>query len=54
MAYTASFPQSGSSSAEIQVITASDLHVGQAASTGNIPLLVLRTVVGSSDSPVLG
>ena len=38
MAYTAAFPQSGSSSAGIRVISASD--IGQATSTGEIPLLV--------------
>ena len=51
-AYTAAFPQSGSSSAGIRVISASD--IGQAASTGEIPLLFSRSAVGSLKSPVLG
>ena len=42
-------PQSSSSSAGIQVISASD--IGQAANTGEIPLLFSRSAVGS---PVLG
>ena len=52
MAYTAAFSQSGSSSAGIRVISAS--NIGQAASTGEIPLLFSRSVVGSLKSPVLG
>ena len=52
VAYTAAFPQSGSSSAGIRVISASD--IGQATSTGEIPLLFLRSAVGSLKSPVLG
>ena len=53
MAYTAAFPQSGSSSAGIQVISASDIE--QAVSTGEIPqVLFLRSAVGSLKSPVLG
>ena len=51
-AYTAAFPQSGSSSVGIQVISVSD--IGQTASTGEIPLLFLRIAVGSLKSPVLG
>ena len=51
-AYTAAFPQSGSSSTGIQVISASD--IGQASSTGEIPLLFSRSAVGSLKSPVLG
>ena len=39
MAFTAAFQQSGSSSAGIQVISASD--IGQASSTREIPLLFL-------------
>ena len=50
-AYTMAFPQSGSSSAGIQVISASD--IGQATSTGEIPLLFSRTAVGSLKSPIL-
>ena len=50
MAYVAAFPQSGSSSAGIQVISVSD--IGQAASTREIPLLFLRSAVGSLKSPV--
>ena len=34
-AYTAAFPQSGSSSAEIRVISA--FNIGQASNTGEIP-----------------
>ena len=49
MAYTAAFPQSGSSSAGIQVISASD--IGQAASTEEIPLLFSRNAVGSLSPP---
>ena len=49
-AYTAAFPQSGSSSAGI--ISASD--IGQATSTGEIPLLFSRSAVGSLKSLVLG
>ena len=52
MAYTAAFPQSGSSSAGIRVISASD--IGQASNTGEIPLLFSRSAVGSLKSPVLG
>ena len=52
MVYTAAFPQSGSSSAGIRVISASD--IGQATSTGEIPLLFSRSAVGSLKSPVLG
>ena len=44
------FPQSGSASAGIQVISASD--TGQASSTGEIPLLFSRSAVGSLKSPV--
>ena len=51
-AYTAAFPQSGSSSAGIRVISASD--IGQASNTGEIPLLFSRSAVGSLKSPVLG
>ena len=40
-AYTAAFPQSGSSSAQIQVISTSD--TGQATSTREIALLFLRS-----------
>ena len=43
--YTAAFPQSGSSSAGIRVISASDK--GQASNTGEIPLLFSRSAVGS-------
>ena len=43
MVYTAAFPQSGSSSAGISVISVSD--IGQAASTGKIPLLFLKSAV---------
>ena len=50
MAYTAALPQSGSSG--IQVISAS--NIGQAASTGEIPLLFLKSAVGSLKSPILG
>ena len=42
-AYTAPFLQSGSSSAGIPVISAS--NVGQAGSTGEIPLLFSRSAV---------
>ena len=52
MAYTTAFPQSGSSSARIRVISASD--IGQASNTGEIPLLFSRSAVGSLKSPVLG
>ena len=45
MAYTAAFPQSGSSSAGIRVISASD--IGQASNTEEFPLLFLRSAVGS-------
>ena len=52
MAYTV-FPQStGSLSAGIQVISASD--IGQAASTGEIPLLFLKSAAGSLKSLILG
>ena len=51
-AYAAALPQSGSSSAGIRVITASD--IGQASNTGEIPLLFLRSVVGSLKYPILG
>ena len=47
MAYTSAFPQSGSSSAGIWVISASDIHVGQTTSTREIPLLFSRNAVGS-------
>ena len=43
--YTAAFPQSGSSSAGIRVISASDIR--QASNTGEIPLLFSRSAVGS-------
>ena len=43
-AYTAAFPQSGSSSAGIRVIRASD--IGPTTSTGEIPLLFSRSAVG--------
>ena len=49
--HTAAFPQSGSSSAAIRVISASD--IGQDASTGEIPLLFSRSAVGSVKSPTL-
>ena len=52
MAYTAAFPQSGSVSAGIQVISVSD--IGQADITGEIPLLFSRSAVGSLKSPILG
>ena len=52
MAYTTAFPQSGSSSAGIQVISASD--IGQAASTGEIPLLFSRSAVVFIKVPILG
>ena len=52
MAYTAAFPQSGSSSAGIQVINASD--IGQAVSTGEIPLLFSRSAVVFIKVPILG
>ena len=52
MAYTAAFPQGGSSSAGIRVISASD--IGQTTSTGEIPLLFSRSAVGSLKSLVLG
>ena len=48
-AYTAAFPQSGSSSAGIRVISASDV-----GSTGEICLLFSRSAVGSLKSLVLG
>ena len=51
-AYTAAFPQSGSSSTGIQVISASDIE--QVVSTREIPLLFSRSAVGSLKSPVLG
>ena len=54
MAYIAAFPQSRSTSAGIRVISASDIHVGQASNTEEIPLLFLRSAVGSLKSPVLG
>ena len=51
--YVVAFQQSGSSSAGIQVISASD--VGQATNfTREIPLLFSRSAVGSVKSPVLG
>ena len=40
-AYAAAFPQSGSSPAEVRVISAS--NIGQAASTGEIPLHFARS-----------
>ena len=52
MAYIAAFPQSRSTSAGIRVISASD--IGQASNTEEIPLLFLRSAVGSLKSPVLG
>ena len=52
MAYIAAFPQSGSSSAGIEVISTSD--IGQASNTGEIPLLFSRSAVGSLKSPILG
>ena len=48
-AYTAAFPQSGSSSAGIQVISACD--IGQAFNTGEIPLFFSRSAVGSLKPP---
>ena len=48
MAYTAAFPQSGSSSAGIRVISVSD--IGQASNTGEIPLVFSRNAVGSLKS----
>ena len=54
MAYVVAFQQSGSSSAGIQVISASS-DVGQATNfTREIPLLFSRSAVGSVKSPVLG
>ena len=52
MAYTAAYPQTGSSSAEIQVIGACDIE--QAASTGEIPLLYFREVLRVLSSPGRG
>ena len=49
---TAAFPQSGSSSAGIRLISASD--IGQAASTGEILLLFSISAVGSLKFPALG
>ena len=46
MVYTAGFPQSGSSSAGIRVISASD--IGQAPNTGEIPLLFSRSAMQGS------
>ena len=43
-AYTAAFPQSGSLPAEIRVISAS--NIGQAASTGKIPLTLFEKCCG--------
>ena len=51
-AYAATFPQSSSSSAGIRVVSASD--IGQAASTGEIPLLFSRSAVGSLKPLVFG
>ena len=51
MAYTAAFPQSGSSSVGIRVISAFD--IGQ-VNTGEIPLIFPRRAVGFLKSPVLG
>ena len=52
MTYRAAFPQNGSVSAGIQVISASDIE--QAAITREIPLLFSRSAVGSLKSPILG
>ena len=52
MAYTAAFPQRGSSSAGMQVNSVS--NIGQAASAREIPLFFSRSAVGSLKSPILG
>ena len=49
---TTAFPQSGSSSAGMRVISASD--IGQASNTREIPLLFSRSAVGSLEPLVLG
>ena len=51
-AYAATFPQSSSSSAGIRVVSAAD--IGQAASTGEIPLLFSRSSASSLNSSELG